>query len=170
MCRWLSEIFYQSSATCVPDQPQTMPNRDSSADKHIKEKVCHTNVRFKRLVFLRGYKRISEAMASSNIRFWSQRSSRKISIAENELEPVHMPVRYRRLHRTRRHSRVNGEFEESDKNGNSNGVAPPKKSSKYSVQKKIDRLVEENRILTMKLENSNMNPGKFSLIMYFIMI
>jgi len=81
-----------------------------------------------------------------------------------------MPVRYRRLHRTRRHSRVNGEFEESaDKNGNSNGVTLPKKSSKYSVQKKIDRLVEENRILTMKLENSNMNPGKFSLTMYFML-
>lgn len=100
----------------------------------------------------------------------SQRSSRKISIAENELEPVHRPLqRYRRFHRTRRHSRVNGEFEElADKNGNSNSVTIPKKSSKHSVQKKIDRLAEENRILTMKLESSNINPGKFSLIIYLL--
>lgn len=94
-----------------------------------------------------------------------QCSSRKISIAEDELEPVHKPLRYRRFRRTKRHPRANGEFEElTDKNGNGNGVALPKKGGKHSVQKKIDRLVEENRILTMKLESSNINPGKFLLI------
>ncbi|XP_011865300.1 PREDICTED: protein Cep89 homolog [Vollenhovia emeryi] len=88
-----------------------------------------------------------------------KRSSRRISVAESELEPVHRPVRYKRFHRTKRHSRANGELEESaDKNGNGNGIAPPKKGGKHSVQKKIDRLVEENRILTMKLESSDMNP------------
>ncbi|KAG5308495.1 CEP89 protein, partial [Acromyrmex insinuator] len=86
-----------------------------------------------------------------------EKSSRKVSITENELEPVHKPLRYRRFHRTRRHSRVKGEFEElTDKNGNSNGVIVPKKGSKH-IQKKLDRLAEENRILTMKLENSNIN-------------
>ncbi|XP_018367685.1 PREDICTED: protein Cep89 homolog isoform X2 [Trachymyrmex cornetzi] len=88
-----------------------------------------------------------------------KRSSHKISITENELEPVHKPLRYRRFHRTRRHSRVKGEFEElTDKNGNSNGVIVPKKSNKHGVQKKLDRLAEENRILTMKLESSNISP------------
>ncbi|XP_071568356.1 centrosomal protein of 89 kDa isoform X1 [Temnothorax nylanderi] len=87
-----------------------------------------------------------------------KKSSRRISVVENELEPVHKPLRYRRFHR-RRHSRVNGEFEElTDRNGNGNGVALPKKGSKHSVQKKIDRLVEENRTLTLKLESSNVNP------------
>lgn len=81
---------------------------------------------------------------------------------ENELEPVHKPLRYKRFHRTKRHSRGNGEFEElTDKNGNSNGVTLPKKGSKHSVQKKIDRLVEESRMLTLKLESSDVNPGEF---------
>lgn len=88
-----------------------------------------------------------------------KRSSRKISIVENELEPVHKPLRCRRFHRTRRRSRVNGEFEESaDKNGNGNGVTLPKKGGKHGAQKKVDRLVEENRISTMKLESSNISP------------
>lgn len=83
---------------------------------------------------------------------------------------MHRPLqRYRRFHRTRRHSRINGEFEElTDKNGNSNSVTIPKKSGKPSVQKKIDRLAEENRILTMKLESSNINSGKFSLMIYLL--
>lgn len=93
-----------------------------------------------------------------------QHSSRKVSVTGNELEPVHKPLhRYRRFHRTRRHSKVN-EFEEvTDKNRNNDSVALPKKNGKHCIQKKIDRLVEENRILTMKLENSAINPGKFSL-------
>lgn len=92
-----------------------------------------------------------------------QKSSHKVSATENELEPVHKPLhRYKRFHRTRRHSRVNGEFEEvTDKNRNHDSVALPKKNGKR-IQKKIDRLVEENRILTMKLESSEINPGKFS--------
>jgi len=53
-----------------------------------------------------------------------------------------------------------------DKNGNSNGVIVPKKSNKHSVQKKLDKLAEENRILTMKLESSNISPGKYLLIIY----
>lgn len=101
-------------------------------------------------------------MTLSSILLQSQRSSRKISVAEDELEPVHKPLRYRRFHRTKRHPRANGEFEElTDKNGNGNGVTPSKKGSKYSIQKKIDRLAEENQILTMKLESSNINPRKF---------
>lgn len=93
-----------------------------------------------------------------------QPSSHKVSVTENELEPVHKPLqRYKRFHRTRRHSRVNGEFEEvTDKSRNHDSVALPKKNGKHCIQKKIDRLVEENRILTMKLESSAMNPGKFS--------
>ncbi|XP_028045766.1 protein Cep89 homolog [Monomorium pharaonis] len=88
-----------------------------------------------------------------------KKNSRKISIGENDLEPVHKPLRCRRFHRTRRHSRVNGELEESaDKSGNGNGVALPKRSGKHSVQKKIDKLIEENRMLTMKLEDSNVSP------------
>lgn len=102
---------------------------------------------------------------SYSILLQSQRSSRKISLAEDELEPVHRPLRYKRFHRTKRHSRTNEVEELTDKNGNSNNVALPKKGSKHSVQKKIDRLVEENRILTMKLESSDINPGKFLLIM-----
>ncbi|KAL0127745.1 hypothetical protein PUN28_003174 [Cardiocondyla obscurior] len=86
-----------------------------------------------------------------------KRSSHKISIAENDLEPVHNPVRYRRFHRIKRHSRATGEFEELNKNGNSSST-PSKKGDKHNVQKKIDRLVEENRVLTMRLENSNINP------------
>lgn len=96
-----------------------------------------------------------------------QKSSHKVSAIENELEPVHKPLhRYRRFHRTRRHSRVNGESEEvTDKNRNHDSVALPKKNGK-PIQKKIDRLVEENRILTMKLENSEINPGKFSYFFF----
>lgn len=92
-----------------------------------------------------------------------QHSSHKVSVTENELEPVHKPLHsYKRFHRTRRHSRVNSEFEEvTDKNRNHNSVALPKKNGKHCIQKKIDRLVEENRILTMKLESSAVNPGKF---------
>ena len=83
------------------------------------------------------------------------------------MEPVHKPLRYRRFHRSRRHSRVKGEFEElTDKNGNSNGVTVPKKGSKHNIQKKLDRLAEENRILTMKLESCNISPGKYLLIIY----
>lgn len=90
-----------------------------------------------------------------------QHSSRKVSVTENELEPVHKSLRYRRFHRTRRHSRVNGEFEEViDKNRNSDSIALSKKNGKHCIQKKIDKLVEENRILTMKLENSAVNSGK----------
>lgn len=93
-----------------------------------------------------------------------QHSSRKISVTENELEPVHKPLhRYKRFHKARRHSRVNGEFEEvTDKSKKHDNVALPKKSGKHCIQKKIDRLVEENRILTMKLERSVVNPGRFS--------
>ncbi|XP_011635744.1 protein Cep89 homolog isoform X2 [Pogonomyrmex barbatus] len=89
-----------------------------------------------------------------------KRGGYRISVAENELEPVHKPLRYRRFHRTRRHPKVNGEFEELiDKNGNNNdSVALPKKNSRHNVQKKIDKLAEENRILTMKLESSHINP------------
>ncbi|XP_050446243.1 centrosomal protein of 89 kDa-like isoform X2 [Cataglyphis hispanica] len=96
---------------------------------------------------------------SADKRFKKKKSSHKVSATENELEPVHKPLhRYRRFHRTRRHSRVNGEFEEmTDENRNHDSVVLPKKNGK-PIQKKIDRLVEENRILTMKLENSEINP------------
>lgn len=97
-----------------------------------------------------------------------QQSSHKVSTIENELEPVHKPLhRYRRFHRTRRHSRVNGDFEEvTDKNRNHDSVALPKKNGKHCIKKKIDRLVEENRILTMKLESSAINPGKFPYLFF----
>ncbi|KAL6441132.1 hypothetical protein ACFW04_003451 [Cataglyphis niger] len=96
---------------------------------------------------------------SADKRFKKKKSNHKVSATENELEPVHKPLhRYRRFHRTRRHSRVNDEFEEvTDKNRNYDSVVLPKKNGK-PIQKKIDRLVEENRILTMKLENSEINP------------
>nr|XP_012221819.1 PREDICTED: protein Cep89 homolog isoform X2 [Linepithema humile] len=81
--------------------------------------------------------------------------SRRISFAENELVPVHKPLhRHRRFHKTRRHSR-NGEFEESMDNKDS--VALPKKNGKHHIKKKIDKLVDENQRLTMKLEHSDVN-------------
>ncbi|EZA53053.1 hypothetical protein X777_07231 [Ooceraea biroi] len=88
-------------------------------------------------------------------------SGRRISFTENELEPVHKPLhRHRRVHKgARRYSRINGEFQElADKNGNGDTVAQPKKNSKRCTHNKIDRLVEENRTLTMKLEKSDVNP------------
>ncbi|XP_020282759.1 centrosomal protein of 89 kDa isoform X2 [Pseudomyrmex gracilis] len=85
--------------------------------------------------------------------------SRKISFAENELEPIHRPPqRHRRHHKSRHHSRINGELDEStDKNGKSDGVVLSKKIGKHAMQKKIDKLIEENRMLTMKLERSAAN-------------
>lgn len=76
---------------------------------------------------------------------------------------MHKPLhRYRRFHRTKRHSRFNGEFEEAtDKNRNDDSVAVSKKNGRHCIQKKIDRLVEENRVRTMNLESSAINPGKF---------
>lgn len=77
---------------------------------------------------------------------------------------MHKPLhRHRRFHKARRHSR-NGEFEESmDKK---DSVALPKKNSKHHIKKKIDKLVDENQRLTMKLEYSDISPGKFSQTMF----
>lgn len=47
------------------------------------------------------------------------------------------------------------------RNGNSDSAVLPKKNSKRHIQKEIDKLVEENRILTMRLEGSDIDPGKF---------
>jgi len=69
------------------------------------------------------------------------------------------PHRHRRFHKARRHSR-NGESEESTDKKDT--VALPKKNSKHHIKKKIDTLVDENRRLTVKLEHSDINPGKFT--------
>lgn len=81
------------------------------------------------------------------------------------MEPIHRPPqRHRRHHKSRHHSRINGELDEStDKNGKSDGVVLSKKIGKHAMQKKIDKLIEENRMLTMKLERSAANSGEFSL-------
>lgn len=81
------------------------------------------------------------------------------------MEPIHKPLqRHRRHHKSRHHSRINGEFDElTDKNGNSDSVVLSKKIGKHAMQKKIDKLVEENQILTMKLEHSTTNSGEFSI-------
>lgn len=91
-----------------------------------------------------------------------QHSDRRISFMESELEPVHKPLhRHRRVHKARRYSRINELQEQVDKNGNGDTVALSKKSSKRCAQNKVDRLVEESRIVTMKLERADVNPGKF---------
>lgn len=75
---------------------------------------------------------------------------------------MHKPLhRHRRFHKARRHSR-NGEFEESTDKRDS--VALPKKNGKQYVKKKIDKLADESHRLTMKLEHSEINPGKCSQI------
>lgn len=46
------------------------------------------------------------------------------------------------------------------RNRNSDNVVLSKKSSKHCTQREIDKLVEENQILTMRLEGSDIDPGK----------
>ncbi|XP_029658934.1 centrosomal protein of 89 kDa-like [Formica exsecta] len=127
-------------------------------------RIIYANDYLKAIVCYLYFSSIKQAMPnrdnSADKRFKEKQSSHKVSTIENELEPVHKPLhRYRRFHRTRRHSRVNGDFEEvTDKNRNHDSVALPKKNGKHCIKKKIDRLVEENRILTMKLESSAINP------------
>jgi hypothetical protein len=83
---------------------------------------------------------------------------------------VHKPLhRHRRVHKARRYPRINGEFQElADKNEYNDSVVLSKKNSRHCAQNKIDRLIEENRILTMKLERSDANPGKSFRIDTFI--
>jgi len=83
---------------------------------------------------------------------------------------VHKPLhRHRRIHKARRYPRINGEFQElADKSEYNDSVALSKKTSRHYTQNKIDRLIEENRILTMKLERSDANPGKSFKIHIFI--
>ncbi|XP_072756474.1 centrosomal protein of 89 kDa [Anoplolepis gracilipes] len=132
--------------------------RISCAQNTNKPKFSKTYSRLLLMQFQQQMQTMPNRDNSTDKRNKDKHSSRKVS--ENELEPVHKPLhRYRRFHRTRRHSRGNGEFEEiTDKNRNHENVALPKKNGKHSIQKKIDRLVEENRILTLKLESSAINP------------
>lgn len=60
-----------------------------------------------------------------------------------------------------KHSRNNETFGELiSRNAHSDSAVLSKKNNKR-IQKDIDRLVEENRILTMKLEGSDIDPGNF---------
>lgn len=73
--------------------------------------------------------------------------------------------RHRRVHKVKHYSRNNDAFGELiDRNGNSDSAVLPKKNSKRCIQKEIDKLVEENRILTMRLEGSDIDPGKFQQV------
>ncbi|XP_014475526.1 PREDICTED: centrosomal protein of 89 kDa [Dinoponera quadriceps] len=83
---------------------------------------------------------------------------------EKDLEPVHKPLyRHRRVHKVKHNSRNNDASGElTGRNGNNDSAVLPKKNSKRCIQKEIDKLVEENRILTMRLEGSDIDPEIFA--------
>lgn len=75
---------------------------------------------------------------------------------------MHKPTHRHRLHKAGCIPRINASKDISDKNMNSNNVVYlTKKNGKRSIKKEINRLFEENRTLTMRLEGSGINPGKF---------
>lgn len=56
------------------------------------------------------------------------------------------------------------------RNGNSDSAVLPKKNGKRCIQREIDKLVEENRILTMRLEGSDIDSGKLQQVIQFYKI
>ncbi|EFN78607.1 centrosomal protein of 89 kDa [Harpegnathos saltator] len=104
-----------------------MPNRDNSADKHVKGK-------------------------SSS----SHRTLNAENEPEPVHKPLHRHRRVHKVKHHSRNNDAHGELIGRNGNGDS-AVSSKKNNKQRCIQKEIDKLVEESQILTMRLEGSNID-------------